>query len=509
MDTNINDNKNVIAMFDFIQGLVSIENKVIVDIKEYSYYSYIDTFIDEFQKIKINYIDDEHHDDEFSGRVLIEVEKPKFSPCPNLPSMLIPWVSTTNWKNFKVKEIQCRKEIIKGKNNVSVTNINLFADNENNIEHEKFTDKVDRVTLFSRWIKQRNEWREIELKKQKIQDLFDKFYSIYEDLKTDSEKLELVIGNGIFNIPLNGKEHPLVLKKVKMVYDKKDKMQVIDTESPTELYRDIFQGLPYIRDEGVMELQQEISNTYVHPMAVNIAAEFLEHSSSAISTKCRSIKFGEPFLQNDMYVLYDRPVLLLREKQSQLRTAIGDIKDHIRQYGDVPLPLKEIIGYEVKNEYDKSSVSESINIGKCGDDGDDILLTKEANAEQIEIAKKIEYAPAIVVQGPPGTGKTHTIANLMGHFLAQGKHVLITSYTQKALSVLKEKLPVEIQDLCVALLDDSKKDMEKSIQGISSMYSTHTADGMNKEVAVLKQIRKKIIKELHEKRDILLNIKRQ
>jgi Cdc6-like AAA superfamily ATPase len=46
---------------------------------------------------------------------------------------------------------------------------------------------------------------------------------------------------------------------------------------------------------------------------------------------------------------------------------------------------------------------------------------KEANREQLEIAERIEHYNAVLVQGPPGTGKTHTIANLLGHFLAQGK----------------------------------------------------------------------------------------
>jgi len=40
------------------------------------------------------------------------------------------------------------------------------------------------------------------------------------------------------------------------------------------------------------------------------------------------------------------------------------------------------------------------------------------------------------VQGPPGTGKTHTIGNLVGHLLAQGKSVLVTSHTTKALRMV-------------------------------------------------------------------------
>ena len=59
------------------------------------------------------------------------------------------------------------------------------------------------------------------------------------------------------------------------------------------------------------------------------------------------------------------------------------------------------------------------------------------------------------MQGPPGTGKTHTIANLLGHFSCRRKkNVLITSQTRKALEVLKEKIPSEIQDLCISMLDD-------------------------------------------------------
>ena len=35
-----------------------------------------------------------------------------------------------------------------------------------------------------------------------------------------------------------------------MIYDKKAKMKIIDTDSPIELYNDVFNELPYIREEG-------------------------------------------------------------------------------------------------------------------------------------------------------------------------------------------------------------------------------------------------------------------
>ena len=80
-------------------------------------------------------------------------------------------------------------------------------------------------------------------------------------------------------------------------------------------------------------------------------------------------------------------------------------------------------------------------------------MTKPANKAQLRIAQDIEQNNAVEVQGPPGTGKTHTIANLIGHFLAQGKTVLVTSEKIKALSVLRDKLDEEIRPLCVPVFD--------------------------------------------------------
>jgi Cdc6-like AAA superfamily ATPase len=50
-----------------------------------------------------------------------------------------------------------------------------------------------------------------------------------------------------------------------------------------------------------------------------------------------------------------------------------------------------------------------------GNEDDEVLLSKPANREQLEIAKQLTRRDCVLVQGPPGTGKTHTIANLLGH----------------------------------------------------------------------------------------------
>lgn len=97
------------------------------------------------------------------------------------------------------------------------------------------------------------------------------------------------------------------------------------------------------------------------------------------------------------------------------------------------------------------------------------------NDEQVSIIEKLETNDGVVVQGPPGTGKTHTIANVICHFLAQGKRVLVTAYGESALAVLQEKLPEQIRPLSVALLTDErdgKKQFEHSIQAIANSVNS-------------------------------------
>lgn len=93
------------------------------------------------------------------------------------------------------------------------------------------------------------------------------------------------------------------------------------------------------------------------------------------------------------------------------------------------------------------------------------------NDEQVSIIQKLEANDGVVVQGPPGTGKTHTIANVICHYLAQGKRVLVTSKGETALSVLQEKLPERIRPLSVALLSEEREGMkqfEHAIQTIAT-----------------------------------------
>jgi very-short-patch-repair endonuclease len=96
------------------------------------------------------------------------------------------------------------------------------------------------------------------------------------------------------------------------------------------------------------------------------------------------------------------------------------------------------------------------------------------NDEQVTIVQRLKRAPGVTVQGPPGTGKTHTIANVICHYLASGKRVLVTSRGEAALSVLQDKIPDEVRALTVALLTsdrDGIRQFQGSIEAIQQKVS--------------------------------------
>lgn len=105
----------------------------------------------------------------------------------------------------------------------------------------------------------------------------------------------------------------------------------------------------------------------------------------------------------------------------------------------------------------------------------DLFFPKPFNAEQVEILRRLEKTEGVVVQGPPGTGKTHTISNIICHYLATGRRVLVVSHGEAALAVLRDKLPEEVRDLAISITTSEReglKQLEGAIRLLQSIVQT-------------------------------------
>jgi hypothetical protein len=116
----------------------------------------------------------------------------------------------------------------------------------------------------------------------------------------------------------------------------------------------------------------------------------------------------------------------------------------------------------------------------------DVLFPKPYNDAQIEIIRRLETAPGVVVQGPPGTGKTHTIANIICHYLATGRSVLVTSKGEPALEVLHDQIPVEVRNLTINLLTNEREGLKQLERAVTFLAN----DVMNKSP---RQIEREIV----------------
>ncbi|HCE57543.1 MAG TPA: hypothetical protein DER09_06950 [Prolixibacteraceae bacterium] len=180
--------------------------------------------------------------------------------------------------------------------------------------------------------------------------------------------------------------------------------------------------------------------------------------------------------------IFFSPAIILRKRDTRSFTSmyekiIEDIENS--EKNEIPT-LDDLI------ELDKIEFSVETQIGSTDfPNSDTIYFPNKFNDEQKTIINKARFNNKVLVQGPPGTGKSHTISNLICHLLANGKKVLVTAYTKRALEVLKDKLPNEFKNLTVNLLSgdsSSIQDLEASVNTINDELSNTDIDVLQNEI---------------------------
>lgn len=159
-------------------------------------------------------------------------------------------------------------------------------------------------------------------------------------------------------------------------------------------------------------------------------------------------------------------VLFMRRKRPDYQGFLDLMRDIYSDGHEAPLPLRSLVVDEPMNltegESDRSQQHQ------------ELLLPLPANGEQQRILEVAQDHSGVVVQGPPGTGKSHTIANLISHYVAHGQRVLVVAEKEQALRVLADKIPAGIRDLTVSVLGadaDGRRQLESSITAIQAGVS--------------------------------------
>ncbi|WKY48112.1 AAA domain-containing protein [Eubacteriaceae bacterium ES3] len=495
----MDNNDKVITLFSYIKELYEQKYSIIADVKAQQWFQWLSEIPANEAYVKLNYLDRLSEDDEMGEEksIILEVSKPEFEKCPSIPEILLFWVEP-GWQKFNNQAL--RKDSIQIYKGETLTT-------------ENFTDDPLRVSTYNYWSKDRDRWVIRQLEINKIRLLFNQLYLIYNELENNSEAVELMVGQGILSCQSDLYEfvsHPILLKRLSMEFlAKQNIIRIIDSNVDPELYTMLLQKIDFINHLAVKGLKDDLEDNFYHPLDRKETPEYLKSFAHRLHSDSKySSDLNDRLNEYDKLIIYDHPVFFVRKRTGGVVKAIEDIIGQIEETGQVSGPLLNLIGENVSQFSDSlRSLDLSQSLAAINGEDKSVLLSKEANEEQLEIARQIEKYNAVLVQGPPGTGKTHTIANLIGHFLAQGKNILVTSHTRKALSVVKEKVVPELQDLCVSVLYDNNLDMERSVDGISEYISSHNSLELHQNSEKLKRERDKIIDDLSNIRQKSYSIK--
>lgn len=487
-------------LFQYIAELNKLRSKLVTDFfatNSYEWKCFLSDIPESAEWVTLSYPDAE------PSNTILSVRKPELPICPAPDIILDGWLHP-EYENADYEGELFVKQKAKSGHSTEKNKISQP-------EYEYFEDVPGRVDAFKQWSQKRKKWVEVYKELKRIQEFFILLYKKYALLDQMSESLEMVVANGfVYDKQHPDFNHPILSRKVKIVFlEKEDTIQIQNIDDDAELYETFIRSL----DDSVLtqfqEFKNELEENDIHPLNRQDAEEFLKRFVGALNADSRFIQESHPNFNayNNRLLLYMNPVFYIRPKEDGILNAVTAILEDIENGGNIPAHLEEIVsGGKAEPGEPPTEPSLEEALATVGGEDIDILLSKEANQEQLEIAQRIERFNAVLVQGPPGTGKTHTIANLLGHFLAQGKKVLVTSHTKKALNVLKEKVVSNLQNLCVSVLDDSKEDMEKSINGITEYMAHHDSLELEKDIERIGKERTQVIQDLGAVRKHIFNL---
>jgi very-short-patch-repair endonuclease len=318
--------------------------------------------------------------------------------------------------------------------------------------------------------------------------------------------VELILGDGILSWRRTEGDiyHPILLQRLQLQFDASvPEFTLAEADHPVELYSTLFQSMNDVDGRAIGRCREELEEGGFHPLVNGSTSSFLKRLVVLLSPRGEFLEDRAPDTEvNDPCIGRD-PLLFLRARTLGFAAAIEGILADLRTREDLPWSLLNIVGEE-------SPISSAAGTNPLAKDfahtEGEVLLSKPANPEQIRIAQQLEQHGGVLVQGPPGTGKTHTIGNLVGHLLAQGKSVLVTSHTTKALRMVRHHIVSELRPLCVSLLEsdlDSRKQLESAVGSIAERLSRADAASLELEAKKLECERWDLLKKLDEIRNQL------
>ena len=423
----------------------------------------------------------------------LEVKKQQFEKMPPPPTSTLPWLDEQALRRA-TPEIPALRATIFLPNEEA----ELEEGETPPLSERSLSDHPEVQKAYTSYAPQWEAWSIEHRRRETIQRVYAQLFHLHTQVRKQGELVEVVLGLGLLDwrSKLNERVIPIrrhaVVGRVEVEFDAAK--GVIRVQPPGE-------GTRLRIEDDMLEAElrpdrthYEVAEMQLEEIGDDIWGKELMHTAlrawvGALSpdSKWSGGLGAKASVANDPTMSF-APALILRK-----RTQTGMVRIY-----------NELIGQLSNDALEIPKLWQGLieDVGDCANDGDpgrkdqgrnsalkdptEIFFPLAANREQRRIVEAINRQRGVLVQGPPGTGKSHTIANLMCHLLATGKRVLITAETGRALQVLKDKLPKEIQPLCVSLLGqggDAFAELNTSVQGITTRQAAYSPGAYDDRIA--------------------------
>lgn len=330
------------------------------------------------------------------------------------------------------------------------------------------------VELLESWIQ--SSWLPWALKTQPIREarkLYDRLFLLHLRAQRDQATHEIVWGHSILSwAGPRVVVSPVLITKVTIEIDDNGEIRV-NRDSLSELEIDPLEGLSVDGLEELARLRARIMESSIDAWSKEALYE-MRHQFVAPLGLHASSNDSDDFPSPDREIrLHGGWALYLRKRPIRHDRFYSELADVLRSGEFLPESMASIVADEKR----LGNALQELEL-----DGDQdwsataarLLMPLPTNIDQERIATQLSAARGVTVQGPPGTGKSHTIVNLVSHLIAHGKRVLVTAQNEQALSVLRNKFPVELRDLTVSVLGSTPAAMDElhsSVQVVMDIAS--------------------------------------
>lgn len=480
------ESKRLVSLIEFAQQAARLRTKPVTDVARYQIFHKFENDFSHLPGIHINCLEEDKND----AWLVINRLQESAPPIPSSPLLQV-WleINKTPFKEPSLRSQVLTKDLdilAEFRNNLSIEPAQAISLHSFPLHNE--LQKLLKIYVDNEW----GSWSISEKLRRQTIAVYSELFSLRQQLVDGvaSAPLELIFGVGMAFWSVSGTKvrYPLITKVVELSLNPINMdIEISPCDISPQVEVDLYSSLD---NQGVLDLDKKLQE-FFEQLSQNFSpfdhnsyegilkfiAAHLDPTGEYVSSKDSSendsfLQITEKLKVINSWVLFARPrslnvfiqdlecfkkKLVESEEDIFLPPAVASLVTDPSNTLEADIILPTFRGL---SDIVESNSSQKIQ---------NLYFPKAFNDEQVRIVQLLESSEGVVVQGPPGTGKTHTIANIICHYLALGKRVLVTSMKEPALAVLRGQLPKELQPLVISLLSEEQDGMKQLEHAVSKM----------------------------------------